>query len=58
VGKPEGMKQVGRSRRGWDITFSEYENVVDINLVHDKDQNRVNLHTVKNLQVALKPADS
>jgi len=58
AGKPEGMKQVGRSRRGWDITDWEYENAVYINLVHNKDQKRVNLHTAKDLRVALKIADS
>jgi hypothetical protein len=58
AGKPKGMKQVGRSRRGWDITDREYENVVDINLAHDKDQKRVNPHTAKNFWVALKTADS
>ena len=38
LGKPAGMKQPGRSRRGWDITDREYENVAYINLAHDKDQ--------------------
>jgi len=52
------MKQVGKSRRGWDITDREYENVVDINFAHDKDQKRVNPHTANNLWVALKTAES
>jgi len=58
VGKPEGMKQVGRFKSEWDITEQEYENVAYINLAHDKDQKRVNLHTAKNLRAALKTADS
>jgi len=50
--------ETGRSKSELDITEQEYENVAYINLAHDKDQKRVNLHTAKNLRTALQTADS
>jgi hypothetical protein len=57
VGKPKGKQQLERYRHGWednikyDLYETEYEVVNWINLTQDRDQWRVVVKTVMNLQV-------
>jgi hypothetical protein len=58
VGKPEGMRRLGRPRRRWvdnikmDLTEIVWDRVVWIDMVQDRDQWRALVNTVLNLRVS------
>jgi hypothetical protein len=58
VGKPEGRRSLGRSRRRWedniqmDLREVGWGSIDWINLVQDRDRWRALVNTVMNLQVA------
>jgi hypothetical protein len=57
VGKPEGKRQLGRSRRRWvdnikiDIRETGWDGMDWIDLAEDRDQWRALMNTVMNLRV-------
>jgi hypothetical protein len=57
VGKPEGRRPLGRPRRWWvdnikmDLRETGWDGIDCIDLAQDRDQQRVLVNTVMNLQV-------